>query len=115
MEEINTHFYIKQGNLLRDLTGRFIDEETGEPVDLTGCTLEFHMAHPVTGVLLVSAAAAIDGDPTLGRFRYIWQAGDTDQPPGTYPGEIVATKNGRPLTGPNRQYFRIHIGKKLGP
>src|SRR4051794_33353101 len=119
MDEPNTHFYIKQGNLLRDLTGRFYDEETGEGVDLTGATLAFHMSHPITGTVLINAAAAIDGSqaegaPTRGRFRYVWQPGQTDVDVGVYYGEVVAIFPGnRPLTGPNRQNFRIHVGKKL--
>lgn len=104
-------FYIKQNDLLPDLTGTFRDQATGAPQDLTGATLAFHLQNQA-GAVVINRAAAIDGDPTLGRFRFLWQAGETAVP-GTYYGEIQATIGGKPLTGPNNRSFRVVITPEI--
>lgn len=109
---VNTKFYIKQNDLLPDLTGQFLDEITGIPQDLTGATLLFHMKDPVTGTVKINRAASIDGTPTDGRFRFLWESGDTDTA-GTFEGEIQATFGIKPLTGPNRRNFKVVIAPEI--
>lgn len=109
---LNTRFYIKQNDLLPALTGQFQDEATGNPQDLTGATLTFHMTNPETGTVKVNQAASIDGTPTNGRFRYNWQAGDTNTA-GTFLGEVSAVIAGKTITGPNRTNFRVIITPEL--
>jgi hypothetical protein len=112
--EPNTVFYIKQHNLLKDLTGQFLHEDTGLPLDLAPggvpATLQFRMWNPRTGAMKVDRAAAIDGPAANGRWRYVWQTGDTDTE-GTWHGEVKVTFAGRPLTVPNRTSFRVVITK----
>lgn len=124
MAEVNTTFYIKQGDLLPILRGRIFDEVTGDGQDLTGATLEFHMSDSSSGEVLVSGAAAIDGDQLIeaerGLWRYEWQAGDTGpyseagvDETLTFLGEIEATIGGKPLTAPNKRHFKIKMRNQL--
>lgn len=106
-----TDFMIKAGNLLPDLTGGFLNEVTGAPQDLTGATLTFHMRNRA-GTVVINRAAAIDGDPTLGRFRFVWEAGETDTP-GHYEGEVKALINLKPITAPNHGNFTIYIAPAI--
>lgn len=106
-------FYIKQGDRLPELKGQFLDG-SNNPVDLTGAALEMHMYDPDTDTLKVNAAAAIDGTPTLGRFKYAWAVNDTDKS-GRFPFEVEATFSGnRQLTGPNKMNGTIVIAPQLG-
>lgn len=57
-------------------------DATDTVIDLTGCTIDFHMTRQDTGELVVSAAAAtftttVDGDSVLAA-KYLWLEGDTD-------------------------------------
>lgn len=64
-------FHIKVGD-----TGPAIEEALaidGVPLDLTGCTVQFHMGGPAD----VTGAADVLGDPTEGLVRYEWGATDT--------------------------------------
>jgi hypothetical protein len=115
MAEILTRHYIKRGDRLPELKGRFLDEATGAPIDLTGATLRLHMQDPETEALLLNVVAAIDGPAADGRFRYAWAAGDTDHPAGGYPFEVEATfSGGRQLTSPNRRNGMVVITEDLG-
>jgi hypothetical protein len=102
-------FYIKQNDRLPELTGQFLTPE-GDPVNLTGATLRLHMQRSED---TLDVAIQVDGEPTNGRFRYAWAAGDTDEA-GRFPAEIQATYPGnRPLTSPNRKNITIVITPEL--
>lgn len=108
---VNTKFYIKQNDLLPDLSGQFKDELTGTPQPLTGATLEFHMKDE-TGTVVINQPAAVV-DSALGKWKYEWQAGDTADA-GRFEGEVQAMFAGKPLTGPNRKVgFSIIITPEI--
>jgi hypothetical protein len=104
-------FYIKQGDLLPDLTFTLKDVETGTPINLTDATLAFHMKNR-DGVLVINRAANVDGDPLLGKGRFVWQAGDTATA-GRYEAEVETIKNGKPLTMPNAHNFPVIIAPAI--
>ncbi len=107
---INRKFYIKQNDLLPDLSGQFLDEDTGLPQPLTGAALEFHMKAP-DGTVKVNQPAVITNSDE-GRWKYEWQDGDTDTD-GWFEGEVQAIFGGKPLTGPNRRNFTIIIAPEI--
>ncbi len=81
---------------------------------MTGATVVFHMRlHPAGAVKISSGAMTAVGSATLGRFKYVWQTGDTDTP-GTYEGEVQATfSNGAIRTFPPNGYFLIFIADDI--
>lgn len=108
---INNTFRIKQGDLLPQLRGRFVDKKTGAPQSLEGASLEFHMMDELGILKLTQPALPVlpqtDPDNT-GRWYYDWQLGDTDTA-GVFQGEVQATFGSKPLTSPNTKNMKIVI------
>lgn len=73
----NVDFYIKRGDLSPPIRTTLKDN-AGAPVDLTGLSVMFYMRSFISGELIVSGEAAIDGQPTTGKVTYNWQEGETE-------------------------------------
>lgn len=83
----------------------------GEPVDLTGASVAFHMK--VGSTVKVNAAASII-TATEGTVRYAWQSGDTDTPT-EYEAEFEVTfSGGQKLTFPHTERkITIKVNQEL--
>lgn len=92
-------FQIKQGNRLPAMRGRFINPETGQPLDLTGWDVTFRMRSTESEEETV-IDRAISADPDAPTYFLVeWTTGETDTA-GTYHAEVTATKTGKSLTIP---------------
>lgn len=98
-------FHIKRGDLMPALTADLADGQ-GNPVGLTGATVNFVMAD-ATGNVVIDAAATID-PAVVGRVRYFWLAGDTDNV-GIYSAEFVVTAAGNTQSFPTTNFTRIEV------
>jgi hypothetical protein len=102
-------FYIKRGDRLPAFT-RTLEDANGNPVDLTGGTVQFRML-PVQGGSLITGAATVTA-ATAGLVRYNWAAGDTDLV-GMFLAEWEATFSGQVETFPNGGYDVVRITADL--
>lgn len=102
-------FDIKENDTSPSLEG-ICRDGFGAPVNMTGANVEFHMRlHPAGAVKISAGAMVAVGSAELGRFKYVWQAGDTDTA-GVYEGEVEATfSNGAIRTFPPNGYFLVQI------
>ena len=88
-------FQLTAGN--RPMITAALTDDLGNPVDLTGATVQFVFQ---SGPLVFTQAAAITNPPGVdGNVNYQMQAGDTSKP-GRYQAQWVATVGGVPLTFP---------------
>lgn len=99
----------------RDVTAYPIEAlllRNDDPVDLTGCRVEFSMRHLTTGRFTLRREAAIQ-DAAAGEVRFDWQPGDTDVA-GSYRAEFKVTyPDGRRATFPNAGYIKIFLMKDI--
>lgn len=65
-----------QGDNRPDLTATLFNTLTGDPQDLTDCTVNFQMRKADDKRYTVNAAVDIDNDPTTGKVVYSWGAND---------------------------------------
>ncbi len=88
----------------------------GDPVDLTGSTLEFHMRGPLPATTLKIAAGVgtIVAPATDGRADYDWAGvGDTDTP-GEFEYEMQVTDGtGKVFTFPNTNNGRVIVHQEI--
>lgn len=104
-------FTICQGDTLPEFVV-ILQDQTGNPPNLTGCTITFQMAlwHAVSAQ--VSAAASIVGSPTNGEVLYSWGADDTSVPE-VYEARMVVTKTVEEVTSqqsyPNGEPWEIVV------
>ena len=97
-------FYIKQNDTRPSLSATLAED--GAAVDLTGCTVMFHMGERVD-------AAAVVVDAETGIVRYDWAVADTAVA-GCYPAEFEVTfSDGAIETFPNDDYITIIIQQDL--
>jgi len=102
-------FFIKRGDRAPSLIYRL-----SPTIDLTGATVVFNMKTQAGVAVLTRAAAAIDGNPTLGVLRYDWGPSDTAAV-GTYDAEFEVTLPGAiPATFPNYGFITVRIAADLG-
>ncbi len=75
----NTDFYIKRGDRAPDISA-VLKGKDGNPIDLTGKQVRFHMRSFFTGEVLVNQPATPHADQVgnKGVVSYIWADGDTD-------------------------------------
>ncbi|MGS0745553.1 BppU family phage baseplate upper protein [Syntrophomonas erecta subsp. sporosyntropha] len=102
---------IKRGDT-RHAIKAVLKDASGAPVDLTGCSVNFHMA-PLNRPAVISRAAHIQ-DAVTGGVWFVWASGETDTA-GIYRAEFeVVYRDGRRETFPNDGYISIQILDDLG-
>lgn len=101
---------IVQGDLLPYLTATL--QQSGAPMDLTGCTVTFSMSAR-TGGTKISGPCVVDS-AQYGRVHYPWQAHDTDLP-GLYVGQFHVTYGtGDTITVPTNGAIAVSIIERIG-
>jgi hypothetical protein len=94
--------------------GFTLDDGGGNPIDLTGSTIKFHMrlsGQPIK----VNAAAVVNPDQVTykGQGWYPWIAADTDTI-GEFQAEVRVTySTGKVETFPNNSYWPVYITAEL--
>ena len=81
-------YYYVQNDTYPPISGVLADENH-VPVDLTGCSVQFHMRNKESDELVVDSAALIDV-PTVGEVVYAWKDGDMSVP-GLFRAEFEVT------------------------
>ena len=102
---------IKRGDT-RNCIKAILKNASGDPVNLVGCSVKFHMA-PLRQPAIVSRAAHIE-DAEAGEVWVVWVPGETDST-GIYQAEFeVMYQDGRRETFPNKGYISLLIQNDLG-
>lgn len=100
-------FYIKQNDTTPSLRAA-LQNGSGDAVDLTNATCNFHMRPLGSTTITVDASAQIVTEAT-GIVQYNWIAADTDTI-GSYQAEFEVTyPDGTIETFPNNGYIRVEI------
>lgn len=100
-------FYIKQNDTVPSLRAA-LKNGSGDAVDITGATCQFHMRTLGQTTVTVDASAQIIDEET-GIVQYNWVADDTDTI-GSYQAEFEVTyPDGTIETFPNNGYIRVEI------
>jgi hypothetical protein len=111
MTETNQNFAMFQGN---SLTLGFDVEQDGEPVDLTGATIDWVAARRRDREIVLEKEGDVDEDPTTGRFTVELDPEDTEDLLGRYwhearledsAGEIFTVTTG--LMTVNRSFVSV--------
>jgi hypothetical protein len=106
----DTDFFIKVGDTAPPLECELTDAD-GDPVNLTGAVVRFHMA-PRGAIAVINRLADII-TPLAGLVRYSWQVGDTALA-GFFIGEFEVTfATGAKETFPNDGDIVIRIGSAI--
>ena len=104
-------FVIKQDSTLPRIRGTLLDAND-DPIDLTACTVRFHMKSDNDGALVLDELATILA-PVAGRVEYAWQAGNTAEA-GWMSIEWEVTDVGLDVTiVPSFGYDKIYITAKI--
>lgn len=84
------------------------DENTGDPIDLTGATVTLHFRAVGDTTALFSRTGTVTNGPQ-GQAVIAWQAGDLSVPAGEYEGEVEAywASNGARQTVYDLLKFRV--------
>lgn len=100
-------FYIKQNDTVPSLRAA-LENGSGDAVDLTGATCQFHLREIGSTTVTTDSAAQIVTEAT-GIVQYNWVAADTDTV-GSYQAEFEVTySDGTIETFPNNGYIRVEI------
>jgi hypothetical protein len=103
-------FYIKQNDTSPAMLADLLDAN-GQPVDINGASVRFHMRPISSAQVKISEDAVIVSQN--GVVRYDWQTGDTDAI-GSYKAEFQVTYgDGSIETFPNDGYIRVEIIAEL--
>ena len=78
--------------------------------DLTGATVDFHMAQRSGDKLVVGACTVEDIEAK--EVRYEWEAGDLDTP-GVYNAEWQVTTSSGEVTVPNRKFEIVYVREEI--
>ncbi len=99
-------FFLKQNDTSPALRGT-VKDGNGDPVDLTGATVHFHM-RDTSGNVVIDAPATII-TPAEGVLEYVWATGDTEAA-GIFKAEFEVTfSDGSVATYPNTGYIDVKI------
>lgn len=106
---------LKRGDLAPDVEITVTDEND-VAVDLTGAAITFSMWNArAPGTLVLDDKVGELVVAAQGKIAYRWQAGDTDQPPGTYEAEFtVDPVVGDDMQAPTVGKIIIYIEERVG-
>ena len=105
-------FSIKQNDTAPSLRATLLDGD-GNPVNLSGSTVRFHMRLLGQTAIVVNQSATLI-DAANGIAQYNWVAADTDTI-GSYQAEFQVTySDGAIETFPNDSYIRVDIIDDIG-
>lgn len=100
-------FTIKQHNTIPSLEATLVDY-LGQPVPLSGATVNFAMRSRDNPNLVISGVAVVV-DAAAGKVSYQWNAADT-YVSGSYIAEFIVTHpNGGKESFPNGDYIQVHV------
>lgn len=100
-------FNIKQNDTSPSLGAQLLDGSK-QIIDLTGCSVRFHMKIAGSTTVAVDGTAVVTNG-TEGRVAYEWSTGDT-QTAANYQGEFEVTyPNGTVETFPNSGYIVVRV------
>lgn len=100
-------FYIKQ-NDTQPAFQAILEDGGGDPINLDGATVRFHMRAVGSSAVKVDASASVIS-AINGIVRYSWSAADTDTI-GSYQAEFEVTYSDASIeTFPNNGYVRVEI------
>jgi hypothetical protein len=78
-----------QGDTYPQIRVTLTDENSGDPIDLTGATVTLHFRAAGGATLLFSRGGFVNpATATQGIAIFIWQEGDLNVPAGEYEGEV---------------------------
>lgn len=104
---MSEQFTLKVGDTVPSLQA-VLEDGSGDPVNLTAATVEFHLLTPRTNEIVVSDTADLV-DASNGVVRYRWADSDTDTV-GRYRAEFVVTYPKNDVeTFPNAGYHDVVI------
>lgn len=104
-------FYIKRGDRLPVLA-RQLKFDSGDAIDLTGCTVTWTMVNAKTRVVKATGAATIT-NALEGRVEYAWASLDTDTVD-SYIGEWRITyPDAKTLRVPTLNFVNVHVKESL--
>ncbi len=110
---MNTTTVMRKGDTLPAYTATLVEGPARTPLDLTGCTVRFHMRNTDAAAVLKINAAATIVSAAAGTVRYDWDTGDLSDV-GTYHVEWQVTyPSGRILTAPTRGFDTIRVIDQL--
>tara|TARA_B110000858_G_scaffold11968_1_gene12237 strand:- start:437 stop:760 length:324 start_codon:yes stop_codon:yes gene_type:complete len=100
-------FQIKENDTTPSLRAA-LKNGSGDPVDLIGTTVKFHMRPIGSSTASIDATASVISEPN-GIVQYNWVAGDTSDI-GSYQAEFEVTySDGNVETFPNSRYINVEI------
>lgn len=100
-------FYLKSGDTAPVLEAT-LEDGSGNPIDLTGASVQFNLRQARAGDLLIDNGMTI-ADASNGLVRYSWADGETDVN-GRYRAEFIVTYgDGSIETFPNSGYHDVVI------
>lgn len=103
---------IKRGDTRNCIKAILKNASSGDPVNLEGCSVKFHMA-PLSRPAVISRAVHVE-DAAAGEVWVVWAPGETDMA-GIYRAEFeVLYDDGKIETFPNDGYISIQILEDLG-
>jgi len=104
-------FYIKQNDTSPALEVTLQDSD-GNPVNVFGASVEFHMRPQANDTVKVSSPGEVVDGPA-GIVRYNWSTGDTDTP-GDFWAEFQITYSDSTIeTFPNTTYIEVKILEEI--
>jgi len=103
-------FYIKQGDLSPSIV-EFLRNADGTAINLTACTVRFHMRDG-TGTVKINAAATID-NATTGQVHYDWSGTDTNTAGTFYREWEVTLPSTKTVTSPNYTDYPVQISPQI--
>lgn len=104
-------FYIKQNDTSPAIETILQSDDGSVIIDLTDCSVDFHMTHSQRDVEVTGACAILDEEG--GRVRYQWLTGDTSIA-GWYRAEFEVTySDGKIETFPNEGSIWVHVDGEL--
>lgn len=101
-------FTLRTGDTGRPLEMILEDPDSGEPQDLTDCTVEFVMIHATAGTTRTRAATIVEPAEN-GRVRHDFVADDVEEAGQLNCRWVVTTEDGDPITFPSEDHVIVFL------